>query len=997
MAGASITSLLLAPPRFPCQIAGRPTPTNLPGRLPAPALRIRLRRRFAAARCDVALVPTWQLRAPPRRRNVLREKASPQMVGHQVRPPNHEALDPHYQLNKDGPLVGGTGEPQSASLDDHLSPDLDDKLENSDCLDAGRSGNVVAESNLDDAKDLDRDAEESHFCGTGSGPVFSVYEDPDGNAVHVEVNEDEIVSRCATADGEGSADLQSMLSRARVMAMEFESGEREVPTNGSLVRFVATEKKKPHVVDADVSIVQTNGASLRAVSWSGFATVCGICIVFIASKLIWRNVKTLFSRPIPGTKAGQFDKGNIKVISNAHIFPGDLLGRPQLERSELMNNLKKAKESRERFSFKNIFCRNPVANDDDASITNIRRMVTDVHTPEERRLGQRTAGKNSSVVFPHPVVSIEEEILPSQSVYLDDVSELDSSEFRDINLFDDIIDERVEQSMDLKVAAPIIDIIVKNQYNVGEIEQPEPRYNDESTADAKDDTTCVTHATEKESHIYSADDHNAGPNGIDTLSAEFETKGKFAEIAVSIQGLKPSAPFSFDKQLICKSDNAHQISNIVVPERADDFSPNCFNISSSGLKYNGAYLSSSENGINCMQEIEAPMTFANDAQIANREDFAHHVSIITEEACKNLVMTDISTRKSPQRSREEPVDLRTDNIQFMQETEPSNHNGKQIIYANSKDHKIDIVHDETKVCSEIYLTGTLDKGSTSALYALQEETVKHKGAEVSIPEKQEKITSSNKEAKAHVKEDKGKLQKEMWSDKVPETKLSAEGVLGTGVVVGPSKGVQKTKRVARKRLKKVQSNQGIAERVAEQDIVHNSGMVDQENSSQNVKRTRRKNQTDVFHIQGSQTSDRIPERALMASLYDDARKAENMKPLGEAGSSAGTLSSKDTLREPQPDTLREPQPSRFAARTMSKEELKLDFQTFERVEAAGTETKTSTHGYSVMHERSTDLNKSKTKMGVAVTKKSTKRKSLSKRTKSSNPVSNKVSEEPTGD
>ncbi|VAI89141.1 unnamed protein product [Triticum turgidum subsp. durum] len=97
------------------------------------------------------------------------------------------------------------------------------------------------------------------------------------------------------------------------------------------------------------------------------------------------------------------------------------------------------------------------------------------------------------------------------------------------------------------------------------------------------------------------------------------------------------------------------------------------------------------------------------------------------------------------------------------------------------------------------------------------------------------------------------------------------------------------------------------------------------------------------------------------------------------------------------DVLMESQPSRFSARRTRKEELKLNCQTSERVEAATTETKTNMHDYNVMHEGSTDFNKSKTKMGVAAAKKSTKRKSLSKRTKPSNAVSNKDSKEPTGD
>jgi hypothetical protein len=72
------------------------------------------------------------------------------------------------------------------------------------------------------------------------------------------------------------------------------------------------------------------------------------------------------------------------------------------------------------------------------------------------------------------------------------------------------------------------------------------------------------------------------------------------------------------------------------------------------------------------------------------------------------------------------------------------------------------------------------------------------------------------------------------------------------------------------------------------------------------------------------------------------------------------------------DIFKESQSSSIA-RSMRKEELNLDFQTSERVEAAAPGTKTNMHGYDVMNERSNDVSKSKTKMGVAAAKKSRKR------------------------
>lgn len=57
-----------------------------------------------------------------------------------------------------------------------------------------------------------------------------------------------------------------------------------------------------------------------------------------------------------------------------------------------------------------------------------------------------------------------------------------------------------------------------------------------------------------------------------------------------------------------------------------------------------------------------------------------------------------------------------------------------------------------------------------------------------------------------------------------------------------------------------------------------------------------KNQTNAFRTEGSQTREEIPETTPMASLPDDAPIAENMKPLVEAGSPAGTPSSEVSVR-----------------------------------------------------------------------------------------------------
>ncbi|KAF0921823.1 hypothetical protein E2562_020116 [Oryza meyeriana var. granulata] len=108
----------------------------------APAVRVRSWRRFAGAgaRCEVFLAPApRRISVKPRRRNALREKASPSPAERQV--------------------------PKSGSLDVQRLPDLDRKQGISGGLDAVRRGNVVTERNLEGGSDVVRVAE------TGPGIV----------------------------------------------------------------------------------------------------------------------------------------------------------------------------------------------------------------------------------------------------------------------------------------------------------------------------------------------------------------------------------------------------------------------------------------------------------------------------------------------------------------------------------------------------------------------------------------------------------------------------------------------------------------------------------------------------------------------------------------------------------------------------------------------------------------------------------------------------------
>ncbi|KAK8455500.1 hypothetical protein SEVIR_4G125900v4 [Setaria viridis] len=924
------SSPFLAPLRFSTQIPGSHI-TSAPGS--SPVLRIRCWRPFAASHCDVSLVPARFPRTLPRRRNALRDKASqlwpPPAVPHQVRHPYDEA--PKLEsLDRQ--------EPKSGCLDAEPSSYLKEKLEISGCLGASRSGNVASESELDGEKDAAGVAEEEiTFCRTGAGPVFSVYEGPDGNVVRIEVDEDEIIDRSHAAVGEGSDDSESMLSRARVMAMEPKRGKCVTPKNSSLFQFVAANRVESLILNGEVSVAQRNATPLQCVSWSGLTALFSVCLVLALSKLIQTNSKAHLLRRLlymrrPGMEWVEFDKGNMTMLKKVHGFPGGLQRRPLLDRKELMNNIKQAKESRDWFVLRSSFSCETVSNGDDARITEFRRMVKEVHRPKERNLEQSSTEESNGTIFPHLIVADDEEVSGNQAG-VNDVS--DGSKLSGYSLSTDKIEETVEQTVDMENGEAVMSTSVKDDDNIGEIELPEPAYNNDMAIGSNDGPSDMN-TSEKEAQIGSADYHNLDPNMINTTSCELESEEAFSETCAKnldiIQGTKPSVPSISYHQIIHSKDNS-EFSINVAPERADGLSSDCFDCSASELRNKKTPMDVSVNDINVNQEIEASRASAKDTQTDHYKEFAHNMNMIGEEECKTSIVMDNVTSASSQGSREEPIDLKRDSMQLAQEPKPS------ISSWNDNQH------------GETESNGTLNNASTSSLYAPPEETVQHNFSKISTSEKkQEKRTSSNKKFRAHLSKNKVKLQKEVCSSKETETTQSEQGVPGTKAVNGPSNSVQKTKKVAKKLLNKVQSDMQIVTTLEDDQ---SNGLVDQKNNSQNIKKTRRRYLKNAFSNHEARTRDVNPETTHEVNSPYNA-PADIVEPLGVEASSVQTQFSKDAFSKDQPNGS--------SVSNMRKQDLKLSIRTPERVETAAEET-----------ENKVNIDRNKSTTAVTATKKVVKR------------------------
>ncbi|GJM99152.1 hypothetical protein PR202_ga16230 [Eleusine coracana subsp. coracana] len=648
----------LSPVRYFCQIAGKFVPPHSSN---APAVKIRSWRRFAASSSEVSLVPARILRPPPRRRNALREKASqppPQLVvQHQVRPPCYES--PEFGCLDIQELKFGylRAEPSS---------DLDQELE----ISVGQGASWSGDSKLDIG-----DTEEVPLCGTGAGPAFGVYKDPDGNMMQFEVHEDEIMNRSEAAESEGSGDLESISSRARAIAMELESGERVAPNssaNSSRFHFSSVERMGSSVLNGEVSVSQRNVPSSRSATWSAFAALCGICIVFVASKLIQSRSKAqlpekLFDMLRPEMEEDESDKGDLNEFWNGQEFPHGLLRKPVLDRKELMSNIKRAQDSRKWFVLSNSFCRKDVATYDGTNIRKMRRNAAGVHTSEEEIHAKCYTNEKNDIVIPKSIDAIEEEISEtygSQS-YLDEIS---GSESNGTCLSKDKVEESMEQNVDLKNGASVMNNSEKDQGNIGESE-------------------------------------------VSDLTQIGSTN------------------------MIYAKDNTHEFSTNVVSEPSEGFSILSSELTKNEIPLDNNV--SDFNGIQEIEATRASAKVARTA--CCEEFSSHNTSIIGTEACKTTVMAGSMTTTSPQRNSGDLLHMRTQNVPSIQEQEPSisSESSQQLSHGTENEHKERIVHSKTQTRMETDHAEMLSNASAPSFFTSQEETGQHTFAEVSTSEKKQ--------------------------------------------------------------------------------------------------------------------------------------------------------------------------------------------------------------------------------------------------------------------
>ncbi|KAE8697263.1 EMB1703 protein [Hibiscus syriacus] len=190
-------------------------------------------------------------------------------------------------------------------------------------LKSKRLGESVLLSKLENW--LDQYKKDAEFWGIGSGPVFTVSQDVEGNVKGVRVHEDEILKRLELED---MKKVNSRILYAKNLAREMETGENVIPRTSSVAKFVVSKEESGFM--SGIRGVILHPGFIPKLSSVGTLLLGGLIIVW-ASKLF-----------VSGKRAAEYTPLE-KEMMRRKI-------RPRLDKRELMNNILKAKAATDKLA-----------------------------------------------------------------------------------------------------------------------------------------------------------------------------------------------------------------------------------------------------------------------------------------------------------------------------------------------------------------------------------------------------------------------------------------------------------------------------------------------------------------------------------------------------------------------------------------------------------------------------------------------------------------------
>ncbi|CBI40553.3 unnamed protein product, partial [Vitis vinifera] len=199
---------------------------------------------------------------------------------------------------------------------------------------------------------VDQYRKDAEYWGIGSGPIFTIIEDSDGNVERVVVGENEILRRSGHGELEDLSQVNLKISYAKSLAREMESGKNVIPRNSSIAKFVVSGEKSGIVnVIRNVTLPPELSKKLSRV---GFSVLCGFVVVWAVKKLFTtgnRKVeftsleKEMMRRKIKSRMGKEeVEEVSVEVVQPSPELPMVSTERPKLDQQELMSSILRMKD-----------------------------------------------------------------------------------------------------------------------------------------------------------------------------------------------------------------------------------------------------------------------------------------------------------------------------------------------------------------------------------------------------------------------------------------------------------------------------------------------------------------------------------------------------------------------------------------------------------------------------------------------------------------------------
>lgn len=198
---------------------------------------------------------------------------------------------------------------------------------------------------------VDQYRKDTAYWGIGSGPIFTISVDSNGNVERVVVHEDEILTRSGHRELDDLTEVNMKISHAKSLAREMESGKNVIPRNSSVAKLVVSGE--PLRIMNEIHNATLPSDLPKKLSRGGFFMLCGFVVVWAARKFLTsENSKVEFTslekemmrRKIKSrTEKEDVGKVTVELVQPSLELPMVSTERPELDQRALKSSILRMK------------------------------------------------------------------------------------------------------------------------------------------------------------------------------------------------------------------------------------------------------------------------------------------------------------------------------------------------------------------------------------------------------------------------------------------------------------------------------------------------------------------------------------------------------------------------------------------------------------------------------------------------------------------------------